>query len=80
MIYQRQTGAIVNWTNEDLRHTAEWSRESYEIVVAAGPSVEAQCKEYISNNGKLKIGACMSTRAGDLSCKHIVHTAFPRAE
>ncbi|KAJ0389813.1 hypothetical protein P43SY_010834 [Pythium insidiosum] len=69
------TGAIVNPANEELSHGGGLARE---IVQRAGDIVRSQSQKYIEKHGKLPLGHAMSTKAGKLPCRAVIHTVGPR--
>ena len=44
---------------------------------AGGPSILADCRQWVSENGPLPTGAAMITGAGDLPARHVIHTVGP---
>lgn len=66
---------LVNPTNEslDLKKTGGLSAA---VHVKAGEDVQRECVKIISNKGKLQVGNCVSTTAGKLKYRRIIHTTF----
>ena len=47
---------------------------SRSILRAGGPALQDECNQYISSNGKPRIGDVVVTGPGNILCKHIIHT------
>lgn len=70
--------AIVNPSNQRLKHGSGAARA---IVNAAGPSLEHECRLFISRHKRLDVTKVMHTSAGNLSpkVKYVIHAVGPRA-
>ncbi len=44
---------------------------------AGGPSILGECKEIVERTGRLPTGKAVSTTAGDLPAKRVIHTVGP---
>ncbi|CAF4536868.1 unnamed protein product, partial [Rotaria socialis] len=68
--------AIVNGANGSLEHAGGVAKA---IAKAAGPALDQECKELISNNGDLPIpvGRAVKTTAGNLPFKCVIHAISP---
>ena len=44
------------------------------ILKAGGPALQDECNQYISGNGKPRIGGVVVTGPGNIPCKYIIHT------
>ncbi|CAM4833718.1 unnamed protein product, partial [Rotaria magnacalcarata] len=68
--------AIVNGANGSLKHAGGVAKA---IAKAAGPALDQECKELISNNGDLPIpvGRAVKTTAGNLPFKCVIHAISP---
>ncbi|CAH1257717.1 PARP14 [Branchiostoma lanceolatum] len=76
-ITMEQVGAIVNPSQNNLDLDKGVSRA---ISMAAGPSVQKECRQYIRDNWSPKAGEVIATGAGDLPCKAILHLVQPTAK
>ncbi|XP_061194415.1 protein mono-ADP-ribosyltransferase PARP14-like isoform X2 [Saccostrea echinata] len=65
---------IVNAANPDLIHHGGLAGV---IAKKGGNEIQEECSEYVRRNGKLKEGDTFCSRAGQLSCKMIVHACGP---
>ncbi|KAG7380160.1 hypothetical protein PHYPSEUDO_007672 [Phytophthora pseudosyringae] len=66
--------AIVNAANSRLMHGGGLAGA---IARKGGPSIQQESSEWIKNHGPLNVGDAVTTTAGDLPCKHVVHTVGP---
>ena len=73
-ITQEKVDVIVNAANENLDH---WGGVAKAIAMKGGWEVQQKSYEHIESYGKLKEAEAISTTAGALQCKHIVHTVPP---
>ena len=73
-IVDEETDAITNAANENL-----WlgSGVAGAIKVAGGNSIQKECTQYVKANGNVDEGNCAVTGAGNLKCKHVIHTVGP---
>ena len=67
-----QAEAYVNTTSNDL--VLSIGAVSNSILKAAGQTIQDECSKHVSNNGRLQAGDVVVTGAGNLACKHIIHT------
>ncbi|XP_030648867.1 protein mono-ADP-ribosyltransferase PARP14-like [Chanos chanos] len=74
-ICQFKADAVVNAANEDLKHIGGVAGA---LLQAAGPSLQQCCDHYTTVNGRLQPGDAITTEAGQLPCKHVIHTVGPR--
>jgi O-acetyl-ADP-ribose deacetylase (regulator of RNase III) len=66
---------IVNATNEGLIHSGG---VAHAIASAAGPALDAECRDYIKRSGQLPVGGSCATTAGNLPYRAVIHTVGPR--
>ncbi|XP_053568061.1 protein mono-ADP-ribosyltransferase PARP14 [Bombina bombina] len=66
---------VVNAANEDLKHIGGLALS---LLKAAGPKLQTDCDIIVKNKGKLSAGKSVITGAGNLPCKHVIHTVGPR--
>ncbi|KAI8499428.1 hypothetical protein Bbelb_224790 [Branchiostoma belcheri] len=76
-ITMEQVGAIVNPSQNNLDMDKGVSRA---ISMAAGPSVQRECRQYIRDNWSPKAGDVVATGAGDLLCEKVIHLVQPSAK
>lgn len=78
-IVKRTEEAIVCPTNGQMAPTGGVGGA---LLKAAGPSVSAECRSvYKDEHGdRCPEGECRATRAGDLRCKHLLHTVAPNCQ
>ncbi|RLN91754.1 hypothetical protein BBJ28_00012871 [Nothophytophthora sp. Chile5] len=69
-----KTDAIVNAANSRLMHGGGLAGA---IVRRGGAEIQTESSAWIKRHGKLPVGAAMSTAAGKLPCKYVVHTVGP---
>ncbi|XP_047660503.1 protein mono-ADP-ribosyltransferase PARP14 isoform X2 [Tachysurus fulvidraco] len=67
--------AVVNAANEDLKHIGGLALA---LLNAAGPSLQQSSDQYVAKHGKLVTGNAITTEAGHLPCKYVVHAVGPR--
>jgi O-acetyl-ADP-ribose deacetylase len=73
-ITTQDVDAIVNAANRQLRGGGGVDGA---IHAAGGPSILAECQLWVSRNGLLPTGEVMSTGAGDMQARHVIHTVGP---
>ncbi|KAG1706010.1 hypothetical protein DVH05_002573 [Phytophthora capsici] len=66
--------AIVNAANIHLSHGGGLAGA---IVRKGGSSIQEESSKWIKENGPLKVGDAVTTKAGKLPCKHVIHTVGP---
>lgn len=66
--------AIVNAANSSLLHGGGLAGA---IVRNGGESIQHESSQWIQRHGQLPVGSAMSTAAGALPCKHVIHTVGP---
>ncbi|XP_035673948.1 protein mono-ADP-ribosyltransferase PARP14-like [Branchiostoma floridae] len=76
-ITMEQVSAIVNPSQNNLDLDKGLSRA---ISMAAGPSVQKECRQYIRDNWYPKAGDVVATGAGNLPCAAILHLVQPTAK
>lgn len=73
-ITNETTDAIVNAANSSLMGGGGVDGA---IHRSGGPSILEECKQYVSEKGRLPAGRAMLTSGGRLSAKHVIHTVGP---
>lgn len=73
-LIHEKTEAITNAANEDL---LLGSGVAGAICTAGGPAIQQECDEIYRRFGKVPVGGSVSTKAGMLPFKCIVHTVGP---
>jgi O-acetyl-ADP-ribose deacetylase (regulator of RNase III) len=73
-ITDHTTEAIVNAANSSLMGGGGVDGA---IHRRGGPSILEECKQYVSENGRLPAGQAMLTRGGRLAAKYVIHTVGP---
>lgn len=73
-ITNETTDAIVNAANSSLMGGGGVDGA---IHHRGGPSIVEECKQYVSENGRLPAGRAMLTSGGRLSAKYVIHTVGP---
>ncbi|XP_078587618.1 uncharacterized protein LOC144868829 [Branchiostoma floridae x Branchiostoma japonicum] len=73
-ITKQRVDVIVNAANERLCHAGGVARA---IVLAGGDSIQDACYKHTRVNGAVKVTGCMSTAAGKLPSKYIIHAVGP---
>ena len=68
-----QAEAYVNTTSNDL--VLSNGAVSNSILKAAGQTLQDECSKHVSKNGRVQVGDIVVTGAGNIPCKHIIHTA-----
>ncbi|XP_017345057.1 protein mono-ADP-ribosyltransferase PARP14 [Ictalurus punctatus] len=74
-ICQFKVDAVVSAANEDLKHNGGLALA---LLNAAGPSLQQSSDQYVAKHGKLLPGNAITTEAGHLPCKYVVHAVGPR--
>ncbi|KAL7848452.1 hypothetical protein AOLI_G00231700 [Acnodon oligacanthus] len=74
-ICQFKVDAVVNAANEDLKHIGG---VALALLKAAGPSLQDWSDKYVAKNGRVPPGNAITTEAGRLPCKYVVHAVGPR--
>lgn len=64
--------AVVNAANNHLRMGAGVAGA---IARAGGPTIQADCDEYIRRHGPTEVGGAVLTGAGMLPVRHVIHAA-----
>ena len=68
-----QAEVYVNTTSSDLSLTN--GAVSKSILNAAGQTIQDECSQFVSKNGRLQPGDTAVTGPGNIPCKYIIHTA-----
>ncbi|KAM4626660.1 protein mono-ADP-ribosyltransferase PARP14-like [Discoglossus pictus] len=66
---------VINAANEDLNHVGGLALALSKV---AGPKLQTDCNDIITRKGRLSTGDSVITDAGNLPCKHVIHTVGPR--
>lgn len=66
--------AIVNAANTHLMHGGGLAGA---IVRVGGSSIQKESSAWIKEHGAMNVGDAVTTAAGKLPCKHVIHTAGP---
>ena len=74
-LVHEQVDVIVNAANRELKHIGGLAKA---IVDAGGLVIQAECDQYVQQNGQLPTGQAVCLGAGSLPCKKIIHTVGPR--
>lgn len=69
-----EVDAIVNAANSRL---AGGGGVDGAIHAAGGPSILAECRAWVAENGLLATGEAMITTGGDLPARYVIHTVGP---
>jgi O-acetyl-ADP-ribose deacetylase (regulator of RNase III) len=64
--------AVVNAANNHLRMGAGVAGA---LARVGGPSIQAECDEYVRHHGPLPVGGAAITGAGDLPVRWVIHAA-----
>ena len=67
--------AIVAEASVRLKHVGE---VAYSIKKAAGPSFKQESIDFVKKHGPPKLGTAVSTSAGKLNAKFVIHAVAPR--
>ncbi|XP_078587609.1 uncharacterized protein LOC144868821 isoform X2 [Branchiostoma floridae x Branchiostoma japonicum] len=73
-ITKQRMDVIVNAANEQLSHAGGVARA---IVLAGGYPIQEACYNHTRVHGTVKVTGCMSTAAGKLPSKYIIHAVGP---
>jgi O-acetyl-ADP-ribose deacetylase (regulator of RNase III) len=73
-ITKLEVDAIVNAANSTLMGGGGVDGA---IHRAAGPKLDAECKQIISKIGFLETGNAVATSGGNLKCRYVIHTVGP---
>ncbi|XP_036450536.1 protein mono-ADP-ribosyltransferase PARP14-like [Colossoma macropomum] len=73
-ICQFKVDAVVNAANEDLKHIGG---VALALLKAAGPSLQEWSDTYVVAHGRVPPGKAVTTGAGRLPCKCVVHAVGP---
>jgi O-acetyl-ADP-ribose deacetylase len=74
-ITERNVDAIVNAANSYLKHGGGVAAA---IVRKGGRIIEEESDKIIAKTGIVSVGSAVSTTAGKLPCKAVIHTVGPR--
>jgi O-acetyl-ADP-ribose deacetylase (regulator of RNase III) len=74
-LLREKTDGIVNAANGRLAHGGGVAAA---IARAAGPELDAACKEIIAERGEIPTGGAVLTTAGQLAFKGVIHAVGPR--
>ena len=70
-----EVDAIVNAANSGLRGGGGVDGA---IHAAGGPSIHAECQQWVREHGPLPTGQAMVTGGGELAALHVIHTVGPK--
>ena len=73
-ITDERVDAIVNAANQWLRHGGGVAAA---IVSKGGRQIQDESTRIVQQYGPLKVGKATYTCAGNLACRHVIHTAGP---
>lgn len=73
-ITKENTGAVVNAANSSLLGGGGVDGA---IHRAGGPAILAECRQIVSEIGKLSAGQAVITSGGQLAAKYVIHTVGP---
>jgi len=74
-ITKDRVDVIVNAANGDLKHIGGLAAA---IVKAGGKKIQDECDAFVMDNGPLLEGQTLTTSAGMLPCKKVIHAYGPR--
>ncbi|XP_019646327.1 PREDICTED: uncharacterized protein LOC109486858 [Branchiostoma belcheri] len=74
-ITKQGVDVIVNASDTNLLHGGGVAAA---IVRAGGPTIQSECRDYLTSQGPIKTTECMWTTPGHLPCKQIIHAAGPK--
>ncbi|CAH1274664.1 DTX3L [Branchiostoma lanceolatum] len=70
----QKVDVVVNAANNRLDHKGG---VALAISNAGGRRIQEESRDYVMKHGTLKIGQAMHTGAGNMPCKHVIHTVGP---
>lgn len=73
-ITEEETDAIVNAANSSLLGGGGVDGAIHD---AGGPAILQECRQYVSQHGRLPAGMAMITGGGRLTAKYVIHTVGP---
>ncbi|MCK4394647.1 O-acetyl-ADP-ribose deacetylase [Candidatus Bipolaricaulota bacterium] len=73
-ITKQKTDAIVNAANSSLRGGGGVDGAIHRV---GGPTIDRECREYVSEHGALPPGKAMWTHGGNLPARYVIHTVGP---
>ena len=73
-ITAEEVDAVTNAANSGLMHGGGLAGA---IVRKGGRSIQSESYKYVKKNGEVPTGSSCVTSAGDLKCKHVIHTVGP---
>ena len=71
---EEEYDAITNAANSKLKHGGGLAGA---IVQKGGEQIQKESDLYVETHGPILVGASCHTSAGNLPCKHIIHTVGP---
>ncbi|XP_066293160.1 uncharacterized protein [Branchiostoma lanceolatum] len=73
-ITRQMVDVVVNAANNRLDHKGG---VALAISNAGGRRIQGESRDYVKSQGSLYIGQAMHTGAGNMPCKHVIHTVGP---
>lgn len=73
-ITEENVEAIVNAANDKLHHIGG---VALAISRKGGPIIDRESKDIIRRKGRLQAGKAVSTKSGNLPCRHVIHAVGP---
>lgn len=73
-ITKDKSDAIVNAANSTLQHL---DGVAHALSEAGGPQIQNECNAFIRLKGIMMVGKCISTKAGKLNAKYVLHAHGP---